>query len=324
MKESLTPEKIQSDFTTGELGKEKAAELLISLIEASEDTETRVKSIKTLEKLNFQSENIFKILENYLISDENADVRASVANYIFQNFLDAAIPALRWMIQHEKSPIVLKVIFNSIEKIESTQMGLIEKDLKNWNEQFASKIGIVPHESLFFLDLEVLFSKGKRNYEINPFSYKYFETLSNIKNGEPWLVIKNKHVEILDLNFFKWKFIKNNEDIIKSLLKLQDLDVYLCSLSKYNQNDFLISIIPESIGSLKFLKKLIVGRNNLTKLPRSFNKLTSLEELDLSYNKFEVFPQVIMSLNSLKKLNIKHNLIQSIPEFLFNNIKIIR
>jgi len=324
MKESLTPEKIQKEYSTGDLGKENAAELLISLIEGSENTEIRVGSIKALEKINFHTEKIFKTLENYMISDESAIVRASVANYLIQNFLEDCLSALRWVIQHEKSPLVLKLLYEFMEKFDTPQLKLIKKDLTYWSENFSSKIGVVPQESKFFLDLEVLFAKGKRNYKIDPSSYKHFEELSDIKNGEPWLVIKNKHVEILDFNYFKWKFIKNNVDIVNSLSKLLDLDIYLCSLRKYSHNDVMISTIPESIGSLIYLKKLTLRRNGLKKLPFSINKLTMLKVLDISYNKFEEIPQIISSLSILETLNIKHNIVQSIPESLSHNIKVIR
>jgi len=324
MKESITPEKIQKEYSTGDLGKENAAELLISLMEGSENTEIRVRSIKALEKINFHTEMIFKTLENYVISDESAIVRASVANYLIKNFLEDGLSALRWVIQHEKSPLVLKLLYDSIEKFDSPQLKLIKKDLINWNEQFSSKIGVGPQESKFFLDLEALFAKGRRNYEIDPSSYKHFEELSDIKNGEPWLVITDKHVEILNFNYFKWKFIKNNADIVNSLSKLQDLDVYLCSLRKYSHNDVMISTIPKSIGSLIYLKKLTLKRNSLKKLPFSINKLTMLKELDISYNKFDEIPQVISSLSILETLNIKHNIVQSIPESLSHNIKVIR
>lgn len=324
MKESLTPEKIQKDLSTGDLVRENAVELLISLIEGSDNIEIRVESIKTLENLNVQSEKIFKILENYLISDENAIVRASVAKYIIHNYLEDGLSALRWAIQHERSPMVLNLFFDSMEKFDSPQLKLMKKDLINWNDQFSTKIGVVPQESKFFLDLEVLFAKGKRNYVIDPFSYKHFETLSDIKNGEPWLAIKDRHVEILNFNYFNWKFIKNNTDIVNSLSKLQDLDVYLCSLRKYTHNDVVISSIPESIGSLIYLKKLTLRRNGLKRLPLSLKKLTQLKELDLSYNKLKEIPQFITSLNSLEKLNIKHNIVQSIPEPLSYDIKVIR
>ena len=116
MKESLTPEKIQKDLSTGDLVRENAVELLISLIEGSDNIEIRVESIKTLENLNVQSGKIFKILENYLISDENAIVRASVAKYIIHNYLEDGLSALRWAIQHERSPMVLNLFFDSMEK----------------------------------------------------------------------------------------------------------------------------------------------------------------------------------------------------------------
>jgi len=323
MKESLTPEKIQEEYSTGDLGKENAAELLISLIEGSDTTEIRVGSIEALEKINFHTEKIFKTLENYMISDENAIVRASVANYIIHNFLEDGLSALRWVIQHEQSPLPLKLLFESIYKFDFPQLKLIKKDLIDWNEKFSSKIGVDPQESKFFLDLEALFAKGKRNYEIDPLSYKHFEELSDIKDGEPWLLIKNRHVVTLNFNYFKWKFIKNNTDIVNSLSKLQNLDVYLCSL-KYSHNDVVMSSIPESIGSLIHLKKLILRRNDLKKLPLSVKSLTLLKELDLSYNKFEKIPLVLISLNNLKRLNIKHNLIHNIPESLSNNINVIR
>lgn len=324
MKESSNPEKIQKEYSTGNLGKINATESLISLIESSEDTEIRVRSIKMLKKINFQSEKVFKTLENHLISDESAVVRTSAANYLIHNFLENSISALRWVIQYDKSPLVLKLLFNCLKKFRSSQLKLIKKDLNGWIENFSSKIGVDPQESKFFLDLEVLFAKGKRNYEIDPLSYKHFQTLSDTKNGEPWLIINDKHVEILNFNYFYWKFIKNNTDIINSLNKLYDLEVYLWSLKKYCNKDDVLSAIPESIGFLTHLKKLILRRNDLYKLPNSMKKLSLLKELDLSYNKFNKIPQVLISLNSLKRLNIKHNFVQNIPKALNANINVIR
>ena len=153
MKESLTPEKIQKDVSTGDLGKENAVELLLSLIEGSDNIQIRVESINALEKINLQSERIFKILENYLISDENAVVRASVAKYIINNFSEDGLSALKWVIQHERSPLVLKTFYDSIEKFENPHLKHIKKDLLNWNEKYAVKIGVVPQESRFFLEL---------------------------------------------------------------------------------------------------------------------------------------------------------------------------
>jgi hypothetical protein len=324
MKESLTPENIQESLSKGDLTRENAAEQLISLIGGSDDIEIRVMSIEILENLRFKTERLFKILENYLISDESATVRASVAKYIIQNYLEEGISALIWTIQHEKSPLVLKLFFNFIEKFKSAQYSSIKRDLVVWNEQFSSIIGVIPSESRFFLDLEVLFAKGKVNYEIDPNSYKYFETIKNIKSGDPWLIIKDKHVQSLNFNYFNWKYIKFNTDIIQSLSRLQDIEVYLDSIRKYSQNDVSISAIPESIGSLNCLKKLNLRRNGLEVLPHSFKNLTLLKDLDLSYNRLKEIPECILSFNKLERLNIKHNFVQNISESLSSKIEVIR
>ena len=324
MKESLKPEKIQKDYSIGDLGKENAAELLISLIESSESTEIIIRSIGILDKIDFQSEKIFKTLENHLISDDSATVRAAVTSYLIQNYLEYSLPALRWVINHEKSPLVLNILYEFKDYFNSPQLKLINKDLIKWIENFSAKIGVVPQESKFFLDLEVSFAKDKKDYEIDPLSYKIFEIISDVKNGEPWLVIKNKHVEILNFNYFNWRFIKNNTDIVDPLSKLQDLDIYLCSLRKYSQNDLDISTIPESIGSLNCLKKLTLRRNGLKRIPSSLENLTLLKELDLSYNELMEIPNSIISLPSLEKLNIKHNIVQNIPESLSYKTKVIR
>jgi len=324
MKEPLITEKIKKELLNGDLSKENAEKLLISLIENSDKTDIRIESIKILESLKFQDKNLFKILENNLISDDNEYVRASVVHYFINHYQEESVSALRWVIKNDRSPLVLRTFFDFINKFKTTQMKLIKKDLISWSKNFSSKIGVNPQEAIFFLDLEVLFAKGKKNYELDPLTYKHFEQSSDFKNGEPWLVIKNKHVEILNFNYFNWKFIKNNIDIVNSLSKLQDLDIYLCSLRKYQHNDVAISSIPESIGSLIHLRKLILRRNNLKKLPISMKKLTLLKELDISYNKFKEIPEVISSLNILETLNIKHNFIQSIPGSLSHYIKVIR
>jgi hypothetical protein len=324
MKGALTPDRIQKSLSTGDLTRENAAEQLISLIEGSDNTEIRIKSIKILEKLNFHNENLFKIMENCLISDENAQIRAVVAKYIIQNYLEEGIPALIWVIQHETSPLVLTIFFEFIENFESPQFESIRNELIVWNKDFSKKIGIVPQESRFFLDLEVLFAKSKENYSIDPYSYKYFETIKNINEREPWLFIKDRHVQSLTFNYFNWKYVKYNSDILKSLLKLQDIEVYLESIRKYSQNDVLLKIVPESIGSLGHLKKLNLQRNGLEALPNSCRNLTLLKELDLSYNRLEEIPEYFYSFNNLESLNIKHNNLQNIPESLSNKIKVIR
>jgi hypothetical protein len=314
MKEFLISEKIKHDILAGNLSKDKASELLISLIEGSDDINTRVNSIKVLETLEFRDDRIFKTLENYLVSDEEAILRAAAAEYIILNYLEEGITPLKWVIQHDKSPLVLQVYFKLREKFGADKFGLITDELESWKKKFASFLGISPEESSFFFDVEALFAEDKRNYEIDPTSYQYFQELTDFKGDEPWLLIQNQHVEGLNFNYYKWKFIRDNLALIHSFSKLIDLDFYINSLKKYSYKYILISIVPESLGNLIHLKRLILKRNGLEFLPLSLKKLTKLKDLDLSYNEFNEIPPLIRSLDSLKTLNLKHNKIKIIPD----------
>ncbi|MFX1479052.1 MAG: leucine-rich repeat domain-containing protein [Promethearchaeota archaeon] len=314
MKKIITPQRIKNDFLAGDLDKEKAAELLISLVENSEDTEIRVSGIKALEILEFQGEKLFNTLENYLISDEAAILRATAAEYIILNFMDQGITPLNWVLQHDKSPLVFKVFFNLMHRFNNDQYQSILKMLNLWKKNFASTIGIVPEESIFFLDLEALFAEDERNYEIDTKGYQTFQRIADFKGREPWLVINKKHVESLNFNYYKWKFLRDNITLTPSFLKLVDLEFYINSIKQYSNTRILVSTIPESIGSLSYLKRLNLSKNGLMNIPYSLKKLTLLKELDLSYNNLEEIPPVLTSLTSLEILNLKHNKIQRIPD----------
>ncbi|MFW9878881.1 MAG: hypothetical protein ACFFG0_37855 [Candidatus Thorarchaeota archaeon] len=314
MKEEITPEKIQESFLNGDMSKEDITDLLISLIDGSENANIRAESIVALENLGLKNENLFKILENHLVSDENANVRASAAKVIILNHLEEGLKPLEWTIRHDRSPLVMKMIWDIVVSNKFIKNKIIEENLSNFLNSFASNLGVAYEEARFFLDLEAIFAKGKRNYEINPLEYKNFQVLYNWKDPEPWLVIKDKHVEILNLNFFNWSFIKENRELLDSFLKMKYLDIYLNIIRKYNIFNFNHSAIPESIGRLTSLKKLSLARNNLKSIPGSIKNLNFLSDLDLSHNQLQKIPQILKSLNSLERLNLKNNSIQSTPQ----------
>ncbi len=316
MREPLSPEVINKIFQIRELSKEKALELLTSLIESSNDARIRSQSIETLDKIGMIDNTIFRVLENSLVSDENAIVRASAVKGVILNFVDNGSALVEWVVEHDRSPLVLKIIFDKIENSEDQRFKMLKQNLVNWNKRFSEKLGIVPKESKFFLDVEALFAQNKKNYKIDPNSYKHFQQLSDTKGGEPWLLIRNKHVESLNFNYYNWKFIKENQDIIDSFSKLRYLDVYLNSINKYSYDDNFIQEIPDSIGRLTYLRRLILKGNKIQKIPESIGKLTSLKELNLSYNKLQQIPLSIRSLTNLEKLNLKHNKNLKIPDLL--------
>ena len=313
MTEPTSSEIIYNGFLKGNFTREKAAELLVSLIERIEIVEIRIKSLALLKKINFKKPELYNILENCLISDENALVRTAALEVLINNYTDESLNPIVWALEHDKSPLVIKTIFDHFETITSSRYNLIKKGLADWLEQFSSLIGINPLESIFFLDLEALFAKDKENYELSPQSYKHFKNIGDFKGGEPWFLIKNEHVEILNFNYSYWKYVKENIKRIKSLLKLNDLEIYLKTVNNYSLN-MNIHELPSSLGQLTSLKILILKRNSLESLPYTIEKLTQLKQLDLSHNNFTKFPEIIGSLRSLETLNLKHNKVQVIPE----------
>ncbi|MFX1590448.1 MAG: leucine-rich repeat domain-containing protein [Promethearchaeota archaeon] len=313
MKDSFTPEAIISDFLKGRLNFTLAADLLISLLEKSNNPELRKKSILALERLKGSNEKIFNILENCLLSDENHFVRSAAAKLIGQAYLKYGVKTLLWVIQHDKSPIVIQTIIDMAENETFFQFKSIEKAISNWIDVFSSHIGVVPKESRFFLDLEVFFAHDKYDYEITPLTYTYYKKISCIKD-DPWLLINNKHVEALNFNYFNWYFLKINQDIIDSFIDIRDLDTFLDLYKKFELRKFNSPTIPKSLIYLDSLKKLILKRNNIGKFPEFITQIESLQEIDLSYNYIREIPESIMSLKNLKILKLNNNIIHKIPK----------
>ncbi|MFX1297652.1 MAG: leucine-rich repeat domain-containing protein [Promethearchaeota archaeon] len=313
MKEPFTPEKIYNDIKSGKSSKSEIIEVLISLIEGSNEPIVREKSIEVCEHLSLKTKKIFKILENSLISDESALVRSAAAKAIFNNFLEANLSSLKWAIQHDKSPIVMKTIFKLFKDDNNQNHKFIIKELDKWIDKFALALGLVTDEVKFILDLEALFAKNGGNYEINTETYKYYQILTD-KDGKPWFEIQNNHITGLTLNFYNWKFIKENPKYADYLSSLIYLNLFLSALKKINIDRTKIREVPESIGSLILLERLNLSRNNIKEIPLSIFQLISLKWLDLSHNSIREIPESIINLRSLTKLKLNHNCIKEIPD----------
>jgi hypothetical protein len=302
----------------GTLNKSDAAEILISLIEGSDDFKIRAESIIGLDQIAFKTEQIFKIVENHLISDKNPFVRNAAAKAITHHYLKDGLNSLKWAITHDNSPLVMKTIFEFLKNFKEQPLEFLNEELNRCMEKFALEIGVAQEEAKFFLDLEALFADGNENYEIDTSIYNYFKILTDFKSGEPWLALKNEHVETLNFNYFNWKFLKENKDNIESIMKLSSPDLFLSSIQKLNLNYNNPVRIPESIGLLKYLKILNLSRNKIMLIPDSIGSLTSIEKLDLSHNNISEISDSICTLTSLKILNLSHNKIQKIPSSIKN------
>lgn len=318
MERSLSPENIYSGFKSKEISKNLAVDQLISLIEGSNNPKIRSNSISIMNKLNVTEFKIFKILENSLLSDESSIVRHSATNLIGHQFIKEGIDTLKWVVQHDKSPLVIKAIFNLNLDFTATNLKSLKKELDDYLEKIASTIGIVQNEAKFILDLEGLFANTEENYELELESYTFFTKLKDQDLGESWLTIKKNHIEALSFNYFNWKYLKQNQSMFDSISNLQDPLVYLNILRKYHLSHIKDLLIPKSIALLRRLKKLNLSNNNIRFLPKSMFFLSKLKYLDLSSNMLNEIPEEITNLQFLNTLRIHDNQISKIPTVVNN------
>ncbi|MHA1688967.1 MAG: hypothetical protein ACTSUN_06465 [Promethearchaeota archaeon] len=229
-----TVHSIYNGAIEGKIDKERAGNLLLSIIEESEKASIRLHVLEILELLPIRSNRIFKTLENLLLSDENHDVRKVAADLIIKFYLKEGMNSLKWALHHEQSPVVIQMIFNDLE--EFNLFNSIDKelqaDLGHWLSSFASRLGIISEEARFFLDLEAMFAEGKNNYKISLEIYEFCQLIDNLLEEEPWLIIEKGHVKKLTFNYLNWKYLKEMEKNLNSLKRISYLDLFFSYLKK--------------------------------------------------------------------------------------------
>jgi len=314
MRETVSPRNICNDLKDDRITKSFAIELLLSIIDGSEDPIVREECIEAFREIEKQDEKIFKLLESLLISDENPRIRNAAAKLIGNYYASTGIKSLEWALSHDKSPIVLCTIASMIDKDPDGLYVQLNGKLANLYQLISVHLGVIIEEARFFLDLENVFARNSLNYEMNFEGYDKFQQLHDYKNQDNWLRIENRRVVSLCLNFFNWNYLKERKNSYSSLLKLLDPFIYLNTLKKLESKNLMEFNIPNSIGLLKGLRKLTLRDNGIKNLPDSFGDLSYLEYLDLSYNNFTKIPDPIFKLRNLKTLNLAHNNIQDVPE----------
>lgn len=70
-------------------------------------------------------------------------------------------------------------------------------------------------------------------------------------------------------------------------------EAWAASLVSLNLNENYIAMLPETIGSMSKLERLIIFKNDLTQLPPSLAKCSSLQELNVFNNKLTSLPSVL-------------------------------
>jgi len=286
-KSPITAESIYSELINKKISKVTAIDFLISLIEGSNNDEIRIKSIEILSKISLKNNKVFKILENILISDENPSIRAIAAKIMINNFADRGYSSLNWTIQHENSCLVFKTLLDSINRIKSSNLKILNKMIE---ERLATIYGVVPDEALFLLDLEI---------EVNFFNIDYLKIYSTntvygvINSNYMMCAIKNGHITALNLSNWGLSSLPNS---IGNLNKLKYL------ILKNNN----LKTIPESISSLHRLRTLNLSGCKIVNLPNAITNLKKIKNLSLCQNfNLNLIPQSIITM-AKKYLSMKY------------------
>ncbi len=335
----LSPYKIYEDYKDRKIDKERAFDLLISLIndDYGYEEKIRVLGIKYFGLIHPTSKKNYDFIENILISDLNDHMREHAAKVLIQNYPEKAIKPITWMLKSEKADNCLFSIIKSIEKSENNKLKAVLKTKKYVS--FEGNI-IFPIDSNTIInlnnknidDIEKIKNLGNltdlKKIYLNYNKIKSFKGLEKLKELKSLHLQGNMITKIDDL--FKLKKLEflylNNNEILKikginALSNLKSLLIFdnqisvienlenLSNLEVLNLRNNRISEI-KGLKSLSNLKRLDLSNNHISEI-KGLEKLTKLEFLDLSHNEIENI-KGLENLRRLKFLDLRNNKIKNV------------
>ena len=235
----ISPEAIYQNYTNKDLNKSSAIEHLVSLIENSEIISIRLASIKILGDIKAKSNKVFNLLENLLISDSEPRVRQLAAKTIKNQFEKNAIKPLQFAYLHETSIDCVITIILALGEIQN-------RDSK-----------------AFLLDII-------NNFD-DPYFKKEIKTILNEKNLDDIPISKSSEIIInyMIITYFEKKFMRFGFKLTKALVTELDLSCVSTHLFGWN----LLRALPEFIGFLRYLEKLVLKINRISNIPNSIGCL---------------------------------------------------
>ena len=288
---SLSPIKIYQNLKEKKLDRKSAADLLIILIENSEDDDVRFESAKYLEKIGLKNNKIFEVLENLLISDSNGKVRNTAATCIKNIFIDRAISPMKWAIQNESDYDCIITIVKTLVNVDNNEAkSILIDELKKIKKRK-------------YIDKERQYHNKFKQSLKKLFKSKKVKMLTCIELAE--IIINYKTIETLIKNFYTLYY--KVEDGVVTGLDLSDLGWNVnVWRQKYAER---IEKISEIVGlmNLKHLKSLDLSNNRIRDV-KDLIKLENLTHLYISNNKLNIDNlKHFEKMDKLKLLDIHRN-----------------
>ena len=287
---NLTPQKIYEKLNNNDLDKKSSIDLLLSIIENSDEDQLRLESIEVLDRIRAKDEKIFKIIENLFVSDTNPELRNSALNYLFINYQERVLPPIKWAVKHETSYKCLVALLKTLAKVEDTESKkILIEELKKIRK-------------IKYLNIE-------RRYE----NKKYQKGIKKILKTNNLESFSHSHISEIIINFLTVKHLSeklpnvyfeiNPKSLLVEELDLSDYLEYEVKGTPWGWKNNISNISEiEGLNLLRNLKKLDLSNNQIEDI-KKLKDLKSLTHLMISNNK----------LNDLKNLSF----LQSFPNLEF-------
>lgn len=261
MKNALKPNAIYRKLLRNEIKMIEGIEILLSIIEKSDNNSTRLESLNILFKLKIKDQNVFKTIENCIISDESEEIRIISAKIILENYLILGRKCLEWALLNDNSSKLLKVLGKILNDQKLNQYEALYATYLQRLKNIAKRFDIVSEEVPFLLDLEFNIA----NY--NSFNWSSKSKLFYDDN----VMFRNQDQHILELS------ISLRDQIPASIRLLENLKILDLSCNN-------LTTLPNSISDLTKLKSIDLSWNDFEVFPTVLNKLKSVKKVNFHNN----------------------------------------
>ena len=255
---------VYQNILQNKINRMEGIEFLLSIIEKSEKTSSRLESLTILYKLKTRDHFVFKTLENCIISDEYEEIRIISAKIVLEYYLNMGIKCLEWAILNDTSSKLLKVLGYMVNSKNSQPHQALSKIFHQRLEKIAKKFDVVFEEVPFLLDLEF----NLDNY--NTFNWNPNSKL--IYNDNIMFKVQDRHV--LELSISLRDQIPSSINLLK---KLKNLNLSCNNLSQ----------LPNTLSELSNLESLDLSWNDFEIVPEILNKLNLNEDINFQNNKIQ-------------------------------------
>jgi len=286
-KASLRARTLYNKFLEGTIDYKEIIDNLIVLIENSDSDLVRINSIEIIEEIGVINKAVYDKLKDFLISDENIQVRVVTARILVKYEQKETLELFKWVVQNETYVSVVNTLIESYREQDKLTYNILKNKI---SKRYSRLFSIKREEAGFFWDFDVLRAESNNNLEIdNKFFaiYRYSKEfprnplISVFSNPFPSLAVVKGHVIALNIKNFK---IEKVPDSIVLLSKLKYINLSFNNLTE----------IPASIGILHRITHIDLSDNNLTSLPDSIQNLYRLKWIKLSFNLFIDIPYVVL------------------------------